>query len=206
MEPTDPPADSVLVHRAQRGDADALVSLYRRYVNEMYGYAFNQLGDAQDAEDLTSEIFMRVVHGIRSYRGQSSFRTWLYAIAHNQLRDHWRRNGRRAPVVGLEQAGPRAADPGGAAGGDADREGGDGRGPQGGAPAAALGRSVLARLPAHYRRVLELRVMEGRSVRDTADALGITENHVKVLNHRALKRAAEVAAQIEIDEGHGHDA
>ncbi len=201
---TDPPSDSALVHRAQRGDADALVALYRRYVKEMYGYAFNQLGDPQDAEDLTSEIFMRVVNGIGAYRSQSSFRTWLYAIAHNQVRDHWRRNGRRADKVGLDHAGEQV----GAGGIDAERglePDGDGQ-PRREVPATALGQMVLAQLPAHYRRVLELRVMDGRSVRDTAEELGITENHVKVLNHRALKRAAEVAAQIEIDGRHHDDA
>lgn len=207
---SDPPSDSALVHRAQRGDADALVALYRRYVKEMYGYAFHQLGDPQDAEDLTSEVFMRVVNGIGAYRSQSSFRTWLYAIAHNQVRDHWRRNGRRAEKVGLDHASERVGAGGIDAGRGIDPErdiGSGGEGPsEREVPTTSLGQRVLAQLPAHYRRVLELRVMDGRSVRDTAEELGITENHVKVLNHRALKRAAEVAAQIEIDGRHHDDA
>lgn len=177
--PPNPPSDEALVRRAQAGDRAAMVELYRRYANEVFGYAVNQLGDLQDAEDLTSEVFLRVVNALGGFRGQSSFRTWLYAIAHNQLRDHWRRNGRAAPRMALDPAASAATEPG----------------PQAARPeVTVLGQAVLAGLPDRYRRVLELRVMEGRSVRDTAEVLGTSEGNVKVLQHRALKRAEAIAA------------
>lgn len=193
MSPSASPNDETLVQRAQRGDRGGLVLLYQRYVGEIYGYAFNQLGSVQDAEDVTSETFIRVVNAIGAYRGESSFRTWLYAIAHNQVRDHWRRNGHHQNAVELDLARTAVAD-----------EDPPAASPQ----ATALGGAVLARLPERYRQVLRLRVMDGRSVRDTAAELGLSESNVKVVQHRALKRAAEIARDLDAaarDAGPGGD-
>jgi RNA polymerase sigma-70 factor (ECF subfamily) len=172
--------DIRLVEQAQRGDREAFVALYHRYVNEIYGYLYNQIGDAHDAEDLTSETFLRLVRSLDSFAGRSSFRTWLYEIARNQLRDHWRRNGRR----------PRTSDLNGVAAPESEQA------PSGNPAAERLGRAILEALPPNYRRVLELRVIEGRSVKHTAEELGKTEANVKVLTHRALKRAEEIASTL----------
>jgi RNA polymerase sigma-70 factor (ECF subfamily) len=180
------PTDEVLVRRAQAGERDALVLLYHRYVHEIHGYLVNQLGAVQDAEDLTSETFLRLVRAIGSYRGRASFRTWLYEIARNQLRDHWRRAGRR-PTVPLDPA--------------RDTSESSGAQPAPNPRASALGRAVLDNLPENYRTVLEHRIMDGRSVRDTAEEMGITPNNVKVMQHRALRRAAQIADRLEnVDE------
>jgi RNA polymerase sigma-70 factor (ECF subfamily) len=184
------PTDDELVRRAHQGDRQALMALYQRYVNEIYGYAFGQAGNAQDAEDITAETFLRLVGALGSFRGQSSFRTWLYAIARNQVRDHWRRNGRR---LGVEREWPEwelaAPGPVGAGGGrPADPR------------ATALGQAVLAALPPNYCQVLQHRILEERSIAETAAAMGTSVANVKVLQHRALKRAAQIAEQLK-DEG-----
>ena len=168
-------ADAGLVRRAQAGDRAALVALYRRYVGEIHGYLYNQTGSVADAEDLTSETFLRVVKAINTFEGRSTFRTWLYQVARYQLRDKWRRNGRRPPTVSIddfpaEPPLPGAADP----------------------ALTRLGRHVMATLPDNYRDVLRLRIIEERSVRETASILGKSETNVKVLTHRALKRAAAI--------------
>jgi RNA polymerase sigma-70 factor (ECF subfamily) len=72
--------------------------------------------------------------------------------------------------------------------------------PEPNARATALGRAVLERLPGNYRTVLELRIMDGRSVADTADEMDTTPNNVKVMQHRALKRAAQIAEGLESDD------
>jgi RNA polymerase sigma-70 factor (ECF subfamily) len=216
--------DRELVRRAQAGDRQALVTLYRRYVHELYGYAYNQLGSVEDAEDLTSETFLRLVRAIDGYDGRSSFRTWIYVILRNQIRDHWRRNGRRPVSVPLE---PEDAGQGGQGRSNvrqhADRrsaadmraiENGLGapRLETAGAPsetmaddpssvATQLGRAVLRELPDNYSTVLRHRIMDGRSIRDTAEEMDTSEGNVKVLQHRALKRAAAIAADIESREG-----
>jgi RNA polymerase sigma-70 factor (ECF subfamily) len=174
--------DDALVTRARRGDATALAALYHRYVGEVYGFAMNQLGNAQDAEDVTSDTFTKVVDGLPAYRGEASFRTWLYAIARNRMHDHWRRNGRPLRVA-LDEAQPAM---------------GDDEAPVAASPRwSELGRAVLAQLPDNYRQVLTLRILQERSIRDTAAAMATTEGNVKVLQHRALRRAAALARDLE---------
>ncbi|MEO8082940.1 MAG: RNA polymerase sigma factor [Ardenticatenales bacterium] len=210
--------DAALVQRAKAGDRDAFVSLYRRYVDELFGYAYHQLGDVQDAEDVTSETFLRLVTGLGGFDQRASFRTWLYTIARNQLRDRWRAQSRRPSLVPIEDDahdpagidgddGVDDVDGGGAAdldGADAGDHPADGRSSLDGADGvessgswAALGRQVMAALPSNYRQVLTLRVAQGRSIRDAAEVMGTTPGNVKVLQHRALKRAAAVAAALQ---------
>lgn len=207
--------DAALVQRAKAGDRDAFVTLYRRYVDELFGYAYHQLGDVQDAEDVTSETFLRLVTGLDGFDQRASFRTWLYTIARNQLRDRWRAQSRRPSLVPIDDDaqdpaaidGVDIVDGGGVAdmdGADAGDHPADGRSSADGAdgiersrPWAALGRQVMAALPANYQRVLTLRVAQGRSIRDAAEVMGTTPGNVKVLQHRALKRAAAVAAALE---------
>jgi RNA polymerase sigma-70 factor (ECF subfamily) len=190
--------DLALVRRAQRGDRDALVLLYRRYVDELFGYAYNQLGQSQDAEDLTSETFLRLVRAIGSFDGRSSFRTWIYTIMRNQLRDHWRRNGRR-PTVALEDRDGAAGPEGSAAETIGQGDPASEAEPAGSDRSTQFGRELLSGLPDNYRRVLQLRIMDGRSIRHTAAEMQTTEGNVKVLQHRALKKAALIAAELEKD-------
>jgi RNA polymerase sigma-70 factor (ECF subfamily) len=158
-----------------------MVALYRRHVHEVYGFFWNQVGRAEDAEDLTSETFLRAMRGLPGFQGRSSYRTWLFEIARRQLVDQWRREGRRPRTVPLDIPLREPEEP---------------------APVASparvrLGRAVLAALPEHYRTVLIHRILDDRSVKETAALMGKTENHVKVLTHRALRRAAAVATALE---------
>jgi RNA polymerase sigma-70 factor, ECF subfamily len=179
--------DEELVRRARDGDDRAVVALYQRYVNEIFGFAYHQLRTVQQAEDATSATFLRMVDAIGTFRGHAAFRTWLYAIARNQVRDEWRREARH-PTVTLDRPLPEVPTS------DASAR------PE----ATALGRAVLERLPDNYRRVLELRVMGDRSIRDTACEIGTTEGNVKVLQHRALRRAAQIAATLQDGDDEDH--
>ena len=170
-----------------------MVLLYRRYVNEMLGYAFNQLGSIQDAEDLTSETFLRLVRAIGSFDRRASFRTWLYSIMRNQLRDHWRRDVRRPSPLPLEAQDGAQVPLERIEAVDADTTRGSS---DSGSESTQLGRALLERLSDRDRRVLTLRILEGRSIRDSAAELGVSEGNVKVMQHRALKRAAVVAAAL----------
>ena len=176
--------DLALVARTRAGDAEAIVALYNRYVKEVFGFAYNQLGRSQDAEDVTSETFLRFVRRLEDFDGRSSLRTWLYAIARNCVRDHWRRQQRRPDTVELDLS--RL--------GDAPEVAADA--PTADPRVTALGRAVLERLPERHRRVLTLRILDGRSIRDTAEEMGLREGNVKVLQHRALARAAAVAEEL----------
>lgn len=92
-------ADLVLVERCQRNDLDAFEELVGRYQNRIYNFVCKMTNDPVEAEDLTQEIFLRVYTAIHRFRGESSFQTWLYRIAHNLCVDRSRRSQRQVPVA-----------------------------------------------------------------------------------------------------------
>lgn len=176
--------DATLVAAAQNGDATALSVLYRRYVSAIYAYIRRRVAATEVAEDVTSETFLAVVAGLRSFRGSSTFRTWLYQIARRRVADFWRRQYElpacASDIVLLLLARP-----------DDDPEDDD-----------ALMRSninlagVLRELPERHRRVLECRFLEQKTVRETAEELSLSEGNVKVIQHRAIRQASEIAQRL----------
>ena len=105
-------ADEELVAWAQRGEREAFGALYDRYLHRVYGYCYRLLGTREAAEDANTEVFMRALAALPVYR-VGSFRSWLFAIAHNVVADELRR---RRPAVSLEAVRPDR--PGPVAGGD----------------------------------------------------------------------------------------
>jgi RNA polymerase sigma-70 factor (ECF subfamily) len=191
-EPGHALSDEGLARRARDGDSGAMVQLYRRYAAEIHRFAVHNVGTEQDAEDVASETFLRMVRNLEGFAGRSSFRTWLYAIAHNCVNDHWRRNGRHeAEALDPERAfaAPELV---------------SAEEPERPSAATAFGRAVLAQLPDRYRTVLQLRIIDGRTVRDTAEEMHMTVGNVKVLQYRALKQAARIAQEVaKTGESHG---
>ncbi len=88
----DPGCDAQLAARATV-DPSAFAGLYRRYVDVIYRYCYHRLDNRPAAEDATSDIFLKALSAIGSFRGSSSFRSWLFTIAHNTVADQYR--GRR---------------------------------------------------------------------------------------------------------------
>ena len=191
MRPAEPDlsraSDEMLVQAVRMGDEAALGSLYRRYVNAIYRFILAQVRDAQDAEDLTSDTFARMLHGIGQFRGEASFKNWLYQIARNAVRNHRRAAGyrRTAPLLATLAQVETA---GGA--GDGDVEG------QADLKAAL---ELLGPLPPRYRQVLELRFLAGLTIDETANRMGITAANAKVLQHRALKKAALIIEERHVE-------
>jgi len=84
-------SEYALLKRAQSYDEQAIGELYDRYAPRIYGYIYKRIQNTQLAEDLTSEVFVRVLEAIRSERfWHTSFVSWLYRIAHNLLVDYYR--------------------------------------------------------------------------------------------------------------------
>jgi RNA polymerase sigma-70 factor (ECF subfamily) len=175
--------DDALVHWICEGDERALGVLYRRYVEAIYRFVLAQVRDVQDAEDLTSETFARMLRGLPGFRGEASFRNWLYQIARNAVRNHRRSAGYRLQVP-LSRRLPADPEPYGAVSGPVD--------PEGSARQQEV-TELLRPLPPRYRQVLELRFLEGCSIEETASRMGVTIGNAKVLQHRALKKAAQHA-------------
>lgn len=93
------------VERARTGDPEAVGWLYERYFDRIYRYVYLKLGDPTEAEDLSEQVFLKMIESIGSFQWQgSNFASWLYRIAHNQVVDILRRHSRR-PQVPLEPVG-----------------------------------------------------------------------------------------------------
>ncbi len=178
-------ADEELVRHVVSGDETALTVLYRRHVAAIYRFVLAQVRDVQDAEDLTSDTFARMLHGLAGFRGEASFRNWLYQIARNAVRNHRRSAAYRFTVpLSPDLSATPVAEPG----------------PLAASKAAAAVLAALQPLPPRYRQVLELRFLEGRSIEDTATQMGISVANAKVLQHRALKKAAATSpVELELD-------
>ena len=93
------PPDLVLVDRCRGHDAAAFDEVVGRYKNKLYNYIFRMVGDSDDAEDLTQEVFVRMFTSLDSFRRQASLHTWLFRIAGNLCIDHFRRNKKSRQVA-----------------------------------------------------------------------------------------------------------
>ena len=82
------PDDLTLVRRAQGGDAEAYDELVRRYQRQIYGVTYHMTSHHEDANDLTQEAFVKAWQALKSFKGDSSFFTWLYRIAVNRTLNH----------------------------------------------------------------------------------------------------------------------
>jgi RNA polymerase sigma-70 factor (ECF subfamily) len=152
------------------GDQDHLTWAYQTHVTAIYQYIYSRVGNRADAEDLTSKVFMKAIHGMRSDVSVPELRSWLYRVAQTTLADHWREYyAEDTGALDEDLATPAAL-----------REN---------LEAPQRVDALLATLPDQYRRVLELRFLRGYSVRETAHELNLSETNVKVLQFRALNRA-----------------
>lgn len=158
-------------------DEATLVAVYQEHVTPVFRFLYSRVGNREDAEDLASQVFLKAVRHLDLARDAMTIRSWLFQLARTTLADYWREYY-RAPKVSLFLVGDVS--------GQEEEEQVDE--PQ---VAAETLRQVLEQLPDHYRRVLTLRFLEGLSIKETAAEMGITEGNVKVLQLRALRRAAE---------------
>jgi RNA polymerase sigma-70 factor (ECF subfamily) len=164
----------VLVTLAQAGDRDAFGQLYERLSPKLYSYLYYHLnGRAQLAEDLTEEVFMKVLERLGRYQDRGlPFSAWVFRIAHNHLIDHVRAQPKQG-IVSIEdcqdlpeQHAERTLD-------------------------LALTQTELSRaiatLTEDQRRVIVLRFLQGMSTAETARSLNKTEDAVKKLQARGLQ-------------------
>ena len=94
-----------LVERAQAGERTALEELYLIHFDRIYSYLHMTVGNRHDAEDLTTQTFLRMLESIGKFRFQSAlFSAWLFRIAHNLSMDHFRANRRWQPEEEVPEA------------------------------------------------------------------------------------------------------
>src|SRR6516165_6192839 len=162
-----------LVERGQKGDRDALEELYLIHFDRIYSYLHVSVGNRHDAEDLTTQTFLKMLEKIGSFKWQSApFSAWLFRIAHNLAMDHFRSRRRWQPEEEVPEP------PG-------DEE-----------PSAELramqtiGRESMLKLieglSTEQQQVLTLKFVFNLPNAEAAAILGKTEGAIKSLQHRAL--------------------
>ncbi len=144
-------------------------SVYQEHVAPLYRYVYSRTGNTPDAEDVTSTTFLRALPRLRSGVSPAEIRAYLRTTARSVLADIWRQ---RHGTVLMEFDDERDA----AAPSDPERE--------------VDVSGILDGLPSNYRSVLEYRFLRGYSIRETAAAMGVSIANAKVLQLRALRRAA----------------
>ncbi len=163
-----------------------LERVYTSFFGPIYGFVFARLGNKEDAEDLTSHVFMKSLQYLDPSAAPQEIAAYLYRIARTEIADHWRRYS-ALRVVPLDQE-PEAM--------QVDEASEELVIPTLPTLVGELER-ILALLPPNYRRVLELRFYEGCTIKQTARAMNVSEGNAKVLQYRAIHRAAEFARETE---------
>ena len=168
---------AALVQLAQQGDTASFGELYEQFFDRIYRYVSFKTGSASEAEDITGEVFVRMLESIHKFRWQGHpFSSWLFRIAHNLVVDHFRKNSKRS-IVSFENTATNVE----AAAVDIDSHI-DTELYMGEVCKAMVGLTEL------QNEVISLRFATGLSVAETAEAIGKKENAVKALQHAGLKK------------------
>jgi len=177
-----------LVDRAQQGDRDALEELYLIHFDRIYSYLHVSVGNRHDAEDLTTQTFLKMLEKINKFRWQSApFSAWLFRIAHNLAMDHFRATRRWQPEE--EPPEPEPDDTTSAEAGALE----------------SIGRKsmleLIEDLSPEQQQVLTLKFVFNFANAEAATILGKTEGAIKSLQHRAL---VSLQKQLEKREAEGN--
>jgi RNA polymerase sigma factor (sigma-70 family) len=153
-------------------------AIYLDNVTRIYRLMYAKVGNRPDAEDLTAEVFVAALGPLRVSASRGEVRGYLVATARTVLAGYWRRRlGVEVTTIDPDAELPRLDEP------DKPSE----------APERA--RRVLGSLPERYRQILELRFLQAMSLKEAAREMDVTVGNAKVLQHRALRLAAQVPGE-----------
>ena len=163
----------MLVERAQEGERDALEELYLLHFDRIYSYLHMSVGNRHDAEDLTTQTFLKMLEAIGRFRWKTApFSAWLFRIAHNLAMDHFRATKRTQPEEEVPE-------PPGSEEASAEEQ-----------AMHSIGRQsmleLIENLSHEQQQVLTLKFVFNFPNAEVATILGKTEGAIKSLQHRAL--------------------
>jgi RNA polymerase sigma-70 factor (ECF subfamily) len=154
-------------------------AVYQDNVVGIYQLVFRRVGNAADAEDLAEDVLMQTLKTLRLPAPVHNVRAYLVKTARTVMADHWRRHyAARDAALELEHVPPEAL------------------ALSGSSASADRAQRLLGLLPDNFRRILELRFLRGYSVREAAGEMGVTESNARVLQFRALRKAAELEQEV----------
>lgn len=164
-------ADQVLLERARALDEGALAEIFDEYYMPLYRYIYHHIGHVETAEDLTAEVFRRLLEQLHSGRGPRRLKPWLYRVAHNLVIDESRRFIHRDHQPLDERLLANAT--------DVEEEAQQ-------AILAERAHHALSHLTPKQRSVIILKFVEGMDNTEVARILALPVSAVKALQHRAL--------------------
>lgn len=170
-----PLSEADRIQRARKGDREAIAELYGCYQASVFTYIFYRVSDQECAEDLTGEVFVRMIEKLPSYiHNDRPVLAWLYTIAHNLVIDHYRNNYEINPMP-LEES--LVA--------NSHEEGHPAQRTEEHLVQECLAR-VMQLLTEEQRQVIQLKFIEDREIAEVAALLGRNERAIRSLQHRAL--------------------
>ena len=177
-------SDRELLQQIREYDALALATVYDRYAEPIYRYLYRYLGDTAQAEDLTSEVFLKLLSVLNTPRApRDQIQGWLYRVAHNLAMDWFRQQAKDGGLVSNEALPEEDNSP------LAELEKRQARGQL---------RAAIRELTVDQQRVLILRFGQGCRIAEVSDLMGKSEGAVKILQHRAIRRLRKLLAPREM--------
>jgi RNA polymerase sigma-70 factor, ECF subfamily len=172
--------------RHHAGGQGGLRALYEETLPTIYRFVYGKVGNREEAEDLTSQIYLKALNGLDQSRDPASAQAWLFQVARTTIADYWRvfYRLRSSSLDDLLAAGWDNPSAQATAPVDIDAEP---------AVTAARAQRILSALPERYRDVLTLRFLQNMSLKETAARMNLSEANVKVLQFRALRKASQFA-------------
>jgi RNA polymerase sigma-70 factor (ECF subfamily) len=171
-----PPNEQELITQAQRGDEGAVTLLYETHVDAIFEYVRYRVDSKSTAEDLTSEVFLRMVRGLAGYHDRGvPFRAWLFRIAANLVVDHYRQHNEGSDAPLLDDYESDEVDPFDRLAQSEDQ--------------LRLHRAIRS-LPEAYQNLLLLRFVENLSHTEIAKVMNKSAESLRSMQHRALKALA----------------
>lgn len=171
-----------LVKKAQEGDKVALEQIYKHFFNQVYYYVYSRINSYHDTQEVTSDVFLSMVEGIKKFRGQSSFKNYIFGITKNKIRDYIKNKYKTSDYIQesyfedqlFEQLASEEKD---------------------NTYKIKLRNAlnyIYKMINPRYAQVLNLRFNKMNTVEETASELGVSVNNVKVIQHRAIKQAEKI--------------
>jgi RNA polymerase sigma-70 factor (ECF subfamily) len=178
--------DQPLVSRCLDGDEAAWEDLVRQHTRQVYGLCFRFTNSAQEAQDLTQDVFLRVFKTIKTFRSaEGSFHTWLARVTRNLLIDNYRRTRQERVTDSIEEQLPMLEETGGTAAVRPDHA-------LAGREASEILQATLQKLSPDLREAVILRDLQEMEYREIADVLGIPEGTVKSRINRGRAELARL--------------
>ena len=180
-----PDNENLIIAQAQDGDRTALNTLVTSHWPSIYRLALAKTGNPEEAQEIAQDTFLRALAALPRYKEtNATFKTYLSRIAINLITDYYRKRGRTPQVVDITEYSEPLTD--------------TGVRPEDAAVNAERREEVarmLGLLPAEQQQVIELRIIQGLAVADTARIMGKSGAAVKMLQQRALKKLKDLFAE-----------